>query len=184
MNHPLLTYRPVIAASERPSMVQEERSGAPYSNELQQAAELLEHAEKDQLERYVFRMVNCVASRAPINVRRALAKILGRWGRPFLQQPVATYQVTAGEVFGLELEGLSPEDQVFEVARHYARFVGGAAREIRYLSETKNPLGIARRAALEAAREFAPGLKLAAMHRVPRKGRWIQQGQYLIVLNP
>lgn len=59
----------------------------------------------------------------------------------------------AGQIFGLELEGLSPEDQEFEVARRFVRCAGAAARNL-----AQWPHWPARRALRTAAQRFAPGL--------------------------
>lgn len=63
----------------------------------------------------------------------------------------------AGRIFGLELEGLSPEDQEFEVARRFVRCAGAAARQ---LVEGLAPSP--RQALQTAARTFAPGLLAGA----------------------
>jgi hypothetical protein len=59
----------------------------------------------------------------------------------------------AGQIFGLELEGLSAEDQEFEVARRFVRCAGAAARNL-----TQWPHWPAQRALRVAAQRFAPGL--------------------------
>jgi hypothetical protein len=67
----------------------------------------------------------------------------------------------AGNMFELELEGLSPEDQEFETARAYVRFANSAASRAAAL-QTQNsgaPAGAVVRQALSgAARQHAPGL--------------------------
>ena len=71
----------------------------------------------------------------------------------------------AGNLFGLELEGMSPEDQEFEVARRFVRFAGAAARNAR---RSRNP----RAALTAAARRFAPGF-LRRRRPGPRRRRAI-----------
>jgi hypothetical protein len=64
----------------------------------------------------------------------------------------------AGRIFGLELEGLSNEDQELEVARRFVRFAGAAAARAASAPRNLPPQQAARTAALTAARRYAPGL--------------------------
>jgi hypothetical protein len=100
----------------------------------------------------------------------------------------------AGDAFGLELEGLSPEDQEFEAARHFVRFAGEAARHACKTPGGAEPQAAARKAVMKAAHRFAPGLLRAAdqapqseiaapprQHR-PMTGRWVREGQRVVLL--
>jgi phage tail tape-measure protein len=69
----------------------------------------------------------------------------------------------AGSMFGLELEGLSPEDQEFEVARRFVRFAGNAVKHAASALPNANPQTVARAALTAAARQHAPGL----LHKSP-----------------
>ncbi len=99
----------------------------------------------------------------------------------------------AGHYFGLELEGLSAEDQEFEVARSFVRFAGDAARHAVAAQGTASPQGAARTGVLQAARHHAPGLlRTLARPRVfvrdarlapPPAGRWMRRGRNLIIFN-
>lgn len=64
----------------------------------------------------------------------------------------------AGQVFGLELEGLSPEDQEFEVARRVVRLAVEAGKNAAQAAPGADPKEVARRALLLAAKKHAPGL--------------------------
>lgn len=67
----------------------------------------------------------------------------------------------AGNLFELELEGLSPEDQEFETARAYVRFAHSAARQAAGLqrrSPQADPRTLGQRALTQAAQQYAPGL--------------------------
>lgn len=61
-------------------------------------------------------------------------------------------------VFGLELEGLSHEDQEFEIARQFVKFAGAAAENAAELAPTMPPAQAAQQAAVTAAKQHAPGL--------------------------
>jgi uncharacterized protein (DUF697 family) len=96
----------------------------------------------------------------------------------------------AGKMFGLELEGLSPEDQEFEVARRIVRLGGEATRQATNRSSTGHPVQVAKDAVVNAAQRHAPGLTggLATEgwptsgdgHR--RSGRWVRRGRQIVLL--
>lgn len=102
----------------------------------------------------------------------------------------------AGQMFGLELEGLSPEDQEYEVARSFVRLATDAARTLGGLaSDGGDPVSAARTALVGAAQRYAPGLLQAAGNavasgvRLPglgaatgaRSGRWERVGNTIIL---
>ncbi|HXB94590.1 MAG TPA: hypothetical protein VNU70_05510 [Puia sp.] len=70
----------------------------------------------------------------------------------------------ASGLFEMELEGLSNEDQEFETARAFVRFAGNAARQLAD-SQSNDPQEDVRRAVIEAASRFAPGLLVDGGHR-------------------
>lgn len=63
----------------------------------------------------------------------------------------------AGNLFELELEGLSAEDREFEVARAFVKFAGNAAKRASRM-RSANPVSGARRSITTAAKRYAPGL--------------------------
>ena len=99
----------------------------------------------------------------------------------------------AGQLFGLELEGLSPEDQEFEVARRFVRLAGNAVEKATTLSPAIDPGRAAKIALSAAAGKHAPGL-LAAPGRGPaipaakpasfglNSGRWVRRGRRIVLL--
>lgn len=108
---------------------------------------------------------------------------------------------TAGRIFGLELEGLSQEDQEFEAAKSFVQFAGAAAKNAASAAPTANPKAIAQQAATAAARQLAPGLLAGAMggaHNKPAptgkpcptcgrggrsaSGRWYRRGNKIVLL--
>jgi hypothetical protein len=96
----------------------------------------------------------------------------------------------AGRLFGLELEGLSPEDQEFEVARQYVRFAGAAAKKAALTPPSLPPQQAAKGAAMAAAQQYAPGMIRGTAAGSPRTaggqsrtGRWIRRGRNIVILN-
>jgi hypothetical protein len=134
----------------------ETASAAPAANdavfgeadEMELAASLLEVASEAGLDRFLGDLVGragrAVGRVAPASVGGALSTMLNTAARQTL--PVVAGAVgrrlgggsgagvaaqvvdAAARYFGLELEGLSPEDQEFEAARRFIRFAGEAAR--------------------------------------------------------
>ncbi|HEU5473660.1 MAG TPA: hypothetical protein VFV67_23685 [Actinophytocola sp.] len=77
----------------------------------------------------------------------------------------------AKRYFGLELEGMSAEDQEFEVARQFVRFATDAIRNCLRRVGTGPAAQVARQATVAAAREQAPGLitdRMLETARIPR----------------
>jgi hypothetical protein len=95
---------------------------------------------------------------------------------------------TAGQLLGLELEGLSSEDQEFEVARGLVRFVGAATNQAAQIAPGVNAQAAARQAVAASARSHAPGFLQACTHpagssgAAGRSGRWIRQGDKIVLL--
>jgi hypothetical protein len=93
----------------------------------------------------------------------------------------------AGQVLGLELEGLSPEDREFEAARQFVRFAGETVKNALQAPGNIDPQLIAKSAAAEAARTYAPGLLSTDVvdqgrtQGSPCQGKWVRRGHKLIV---
>jgi hypothetical protein len=92
----------------------------------------------------------------------------------------------AARYLGLELEGLSPEDQEFEAARQFIRFAADATR-----NAVGGPVATpAHTAAAQAAHRFAPGLRTSLAGAPPpaeepglaQSGRWVRRGSNIIVI--
>ncbi|HRI59875.1 MAG TPA: hypothetical protein PK228_09130 [Saprospiraceae bacterium] len=95
------------------------------------------------------------------------------------------------QMLGLELEGLSPEDKEFEVARRFVQFANGTFDNVSREDSSLPDEVAARRAIFRAAQRYAPGL-LAPAQEVERRdysgssgasGRWVRNGRNLIILN-
>ncbi len=91
----------------------------------------------------------------------------------------------AGKLFGLEFEGLSGEDQEFEIARRFVRLAGAAAQHAAASPHTTDPRIVAKSALAAAAQRHAPGLMntgLASTSSAGQSGRWIRRGRRIILL--
>jgi hypothetical protein len=98
----------------------------------------------------------------------------------------------AGRVFGLELEGLSPEDREFEVAKRFVRFGGEAVKNAALTPTSADPRAAAHAAAVSAAQQHAPGLLAPSAAGAPaaataapgrrHSGRWIRRGNKIVLL--
>ena len=102
---------------------------------------------------------------------------------------------TAGRIFGLELEGLSHEDQEYEAAKSFVQFAGTAAKNAALTSQAANPRAVAQSAVAAAARQLAPGLVRGAPVVTPGasggacpscgrgavSGRWMRRGNKIIL---
>jgi hypothetical protein len=78
----------------------------------------------------------------------------------------------AKRYFGLELEGLSPEDQEFEVARRFVQFGRDAVRECLRRLGTGPARQIAQQAVASAGQQLAPGLVTERVLDAPALQRW------------
>jgi hypothetical protein len=98
----------------------------------------------------------------------------------------------AGRIFGLELEGLSYEDQEFQTAQRFVRLAGDAAQKAAQAPPQAPPAQAARAALASAARTHAPGLLKPAAGTAPAaapgarrrrmSGRWVRRGNRILLL--
>jgi hypothetical protein len=154
-------------------------------HEMELASELLEVTNEEELEEFlnnVFRAVGSTIGRfARSDTGRALSGILRDAARQTLPVvggavgsliapgrggPIGSQLAQqAGALLGLELEGLSPQDQEFESARQFVRFAGNAYANAAAAPPDVSPAAAAQRAAAGAAQTFAPGLTAGAQQR-------------------
>jgi hypothetical protein len=137
MDRLLLDYRPELELFEE--SVTPDRQAASQATEMQHAVEVLERVDDGELDDYLVELIDRAGGPGDQSVTRALAAILGRVARRLLPRTGAPPAAAAGRVFGLELEGLSLEDQAFEVARHFVRFASEAARRAGRELIVRNP---------------------------------------------
>lgn len=111
----------------------------------------------------------------------AAGRAVGDWVSPGGGDLGSQLATQAGQLLGLELEGLSAEDREFEVSRQLVRLASSAAEQASHAPPSTEPAAAARQAVTSAAREYAPGLLRQLPGRsggaFPRSGRWVRNGQ-------
>jgi hypothetical protein len=103
----------------------------------------------------------------------------------------------AGNMLGLELEGLTYEDQEFEIAKQLVRLGGSAAATAAEVGGTAPPMQAAQNALATAAQQYAPGLvtgvakgaqaisaatSAARKHPRANQGRWYRRGSTITLI--
>jgi hypothetical protein len=180
------------------------------SEEMELAAELMEVADDEELEMFlgkVFKRIGrrarkFVRSRVGRNLKGILKKvakralpIAGRAAGTFFGGPAggaigSRLARRAGKIFGLELEGLSPEDSEFETAKGFVRFAGAAAKKAAAIPSNIPAAQAARKAVVSAAKSHAPGLlglpgtsvMSTTAYGSKRSGRWVRRGNRIILM--
>lgn len=91
----------------------------------------------------------------------------------------------AGSMFGLEVEGLSQEDQQFEVAKQFVRLAADATKNAVTAPPNMDANRAVRQAITQAAQRFAPGLLGRGGQSRGRasSGRWVRKGSNIVLLN-
>ncbi|MER2514711.1 MAG: hypothetical protein ABTQ25_20260 [Nitrosomonas ureae] len=179
------------------------------------AAELLEVSSEEELDRFLGSLLKKAGQVAGKFIKSPVGQQLGgllkgaaKQALPMVGSAIGGYfggsggakmgsQVasTAGRIFGLELEGLSHEDQEYEAAKSFVQFAGTAAKNAAMSPQGANPRAVAQSAVAAAARRLAPGLvrgtpaaALAASGSVcpscgrgAMSGRWMRRGNKIIL---
>ena len=152
----------------------------PFSQEqeMELAAELLSLSRDQEMEQFLGSIISSVGRaagkviRSPVGkalgglLRQAAKKALpvvggavgGYFGGPLGASLGSQLASQGGQMFGLELEGMSNEDKEFEVARRMVRLTGAAATKAAQFPPSMPPQKAARAALVAAARQHAPGL--------------------------
>ena len=149
--------------------------------EMELAHELLEVSNEEELNLFLGKLIRgagrAVGNFAKSGVGRAIGgvlKMVAKKALPIAGGALGTFfggplgatvgsklGSMAGNLFELELEGLSPEDQEFETARAYVRFANSAASRAAALQSQRRGTPaptVVRQALTGAARQHAPGL--------------------------
>lgn len=174
--------------------------------QMQRALSLLEITGEAELDLFMARLLNQTAFEVGRNIqpragkmlrsmlKNIARKILPMFGRPVVggREAFAIASIgrrmagSAGRLFGIEMEGLSPEDQEYEVARRFVRFAQSAAKTAVWAPQNQSALSIARMSAAHAAKRHAPGLlpidaDNTGVSPTASRGRWIRSGRRIIV---
>jgi hypothetical protein len=146
--------------------------------EVELASELLGVASEEELDQFFGKLISQAVkgigsfARSPVGhalggVLKKVAKtalpVLGAGVGSMLLPGVGTAlggQVgkSAGRLMGLELEGMSPEDQELEVARRIVRISADAAREAAENPQNDHPDKVAKKVVVVSAQKHAPPL--------------------------
>ncbi len=186
----------------------EAESAFEEDEEMELAAELLGVSNEAELDQFIGKLIKKAGRAAGRFLRSSTGRALGGFLKtaagkllPIAGGALGTFiggpagaalgsqlASQAGRAFGLELEGLSPEDQEFEVARRFVRFAGSAA-----VGAAQTP-GALHGALVRASERHAPGLLgpssgaartstngARGMSR-GRRGTWVRRGGRIIVL--
>jgi hypothetical protein len=185
------------------------------ADEMQLAAELLGVSNEQELEQFFGSLLSRVSGAASgflksqagqqitgllkSAAKQALPKLGGAIGNHFGgstgAQIGSTLATNAGQLLGLELEGLSNEDREFAVARQFVRFGNDAVQRA---AQSGYSARDARAAYLDAARQYAPGYATpdrfgsgsgtGSSSSLPNplahfatRGRWMRRGRTLIL---
>jgi hypothetical protein len=193
--------------------------------EMELAATLLDSTDQQELDDFMGRLVRRAgralgrAVRSPVGravggalrnvARKALPAVGAALGTKVGLGPATGARIASGlgQAFGLELEGLSPQDQEFEVARRLVRLGGAAVQQAVENPRGRSPTEVAKNAVVAAARQHAPGLvrDIASRRRrgrrqgespamppgriasgsgggASRTGRWVRRGNQIILM--
>jgi len=183
---------------------------------MELAAELLEISDEAELDQFLGDLIKKAGQVAGKFVRSPVGQQLGgllkgaaKKALPMVGSAIGGYfggtggakigsqlASNAGKIFGLELEGLSHEDQEYEVAKRFVQLAGAAAKNAALAPRSVNPATAAQSAIATAARQLAPGLirgtpaavagaagsPCPSCGRGAVSGRWIRRGNKIILL--
>lgn len=180
------------------------------AEEMELAAELLEATDEYELDQFlgkvfkkvgrgIRKVIRSPVARALSGALKGVAKkalpgvgaVLGSAIAPGIGTKIGgALGSAASNLFEMELEGLSPEDQEFEVARRFVQLAGEAAKKAATASPAANPQTAARAALVTAAKKHAPGLLRPNTAANPEmtpggsghSGRWIRRGRKIVLL--
>lgn len=179
------------------------------ADEMELAADLLEISDEAELEQFLGKLIKKAGRAVGKVIRSPVGRSLGgllkgvaKKALPIAGSALGNLVVpgaggaiggqlasAAGRIFGLELEGMSPEDQEFEVARRFVRFAGQATQNATQAPPNTPPAAIAQSAIAAAAQQHAPGLlrrggvngKVGSSKNGSQSGRWVRSGRKIIL---
>jgi hypothetical protein len=217
-------YSPEMETYEQEHFEYGETGVFSETQAMELAAELLEVSSEAELDRFLGDLIKKAGQavgqfvKSPVGqqlggllkgaAKKALpmvgSAIGGYFGGPSGAQMGSQAASAAGQMFGLELEGLSQEDQEYEAAKSFVQFAGEAVKNATSAPPMANEIPIAQAAAqafaqaatLAAARKRAPGLLASAPTPTPggaagpacpscgrgaSSGRWMRRGTKIVL---
>lgn len=182
-------------------------SGMTVEQEVTAAAELMNVQSEAELDQFIGRLIKRVARVLPIPnpvpflgaLRKVASRALPTLAGTVLGGPLGgIVGGMAGKALGLEVQGMTQDEQNFELARQFIRFANDSARRVATLSRGNpraHPLDIARNAMFQAAERYAPHLlgeqyetsspATAAPVLPPataaRRGVWVRRGRVIVI---
>jgi hypothetical protein len=144
-------------------------------DEMDLAAELLSLSDEQELDQFIGKIIRSAGKAVGSVISGPVGQALGSLLKAAARQSLPMFRGhrgggNGGRVFGLEVEGLSGEDQDFEFARRYVRLGGAATGRAARSHRRVSPQVAARRSLMAAARRFAPGL-LRRLYRGRHRSR-------------
>ena len=187
MSSRLLAYRPEMEMPMPAAVLP-----LQHEDELALAAQLLEVRQPAQFDAFLAQLLGTTRAGRQLRgtpLARPLRQLLNRVLTPLmpLHGAAQEHKRRAARIFGMELEGLSPEDKEFELARRVVRLVCAVSAELARPGAAAGgepPQKVAS-ALLQAARTLAPGLlkHAAQVSAPPAGGRWRRMGGHVVVLD-
>ena len=179
-------------------------------DEMELAARLLDVTDEAELEQFIGAIGRTIGQKLRKAVSSRLGRAVGGYLKGAARQALSpalsglgtalggpaggalgsTLASAASRIFGLELEGRSPEDQEFDAARQFVRFMGSAWENAAEMPPNTPPQEAAKAAVVAAAQQHAPGLLRAAGPAAGpmasgssrKKGVWYRQGNKIILI--
>jgi hypothetical protein len=215
MNHEAYEMNEAYESNENEASY--EMSGAYETNEssnetleLELASEMLEVTNEYELEQFLGKALRRASQLARKGLSSQLGSSLGSILKPLAKAALPQLATLAGSVvggplggmiasrladsagnlFGLELEGLSNEDREFEVARRYVNLVNKSTQHALNANPAADPRAIAKAAVATAARQIAPAVRQAYppsvyTNQAPNgshfRGTWVRRGRRIIL---
>lgn len=178
---------------------------SPFSEaeEMELASQLLEITDEAELDQFLGKLVKKAwrgirkVSRSVIRPLGGALKAVAKTALPFVGGalgsliPIPGVGTAVGTALGgalskaleMEFEGLSDEDQEFEMARRYVRLAGAAARQAAMTPPGVAPSVAVRNALITAARRQVPHLANSGVTGSKNgSGRWVRRGKAIILL--
>jgi uncharacterized protein (DUF697 family) len=197
--------------------------------EMELASQLLETASEEELDQFFGKLISSAVkgvrgfAKSPVgkslggvlkNVAKVALPVAGAVGGSLLMPGMGTAMgaklgSAAGRMFGLELEGMTSEDQEFEVARRIVRLSGDAAQEAATTPADDDPDKVVKKIVVRKTQQHAPALARVVVRtppvrvgvRVPvrpparapnggvprpaagepRRGQWVREGARIIL---